>query len=413
MLFWLRFFGAKRSTRTSKNYDSSLATEGGLVVPASGGPSKPRKSIAYVPVEPYSDGELAPLDGSIAFVRRKSHRRSAIDLARSKPSVELGTGGPGVRISVDSIPSGRHYLGSLLNSYTNFVTTHRGKHAKIVRSTNRFTGDPVVLKVFDKATLSATQREDILKEMQILRTGKGYGGIVQFEGTYEDEYFLSIVLGDCPGGTLITRLHDHGGRMSEGACVRDVVKPLVSNIAWLHAHGIVHRDLKPEHILFDATGGIRLVDFISAGIVGKDSLNSREGTLAYMAPEVLVKPTPDEIFHEVICNGMSESDLPTYDEKIDIWSLGVIIIEALTGRQPFLADSPEGMARVQQMELLGNGYGSVLDMVRDREFLSVEGQDFLSSVMRINADDRPSAEELLTHPWMDYDSNECADVIIW
>lgn len=412
MLFWLRFFGAKRSASLTKSFDEG--SKGGGNVTAFVAP-RPRQSISYVPVDPFVDEELVPLDGNTMATRRRSHRRSAIDLERSSnsPYVGLGSGGPGVRISVDSTPSGRHYLGSLLNSYTNFVTAHSGKHAKIVRSTNRFTGDPVVLKVFNKSTLSATQRDDILKEMQILRTGKGYEGVVQFEGTYEDEYFLSVALGDCPGGTLITRMHDCGGHLTESICVRELVKPLVSIIAWLHDHGIVHRDLKPEHILFDKTGGVRLVDFISAGILGKDPLISREGTLAYMAPEVLNKPTPDEIFHEVICNGMSESELPAYDEKADIWSLGVIIVEALTGRQPFLADSPERMAKVQHMELLGNGFGSVLDILRDQETLSLEGQDFLSSILRLNPSERPSAVELLSHPWLVFGSPVSADELMW
>lgn len=68
------------------------------------------------------------------------------------------------------------------------------------------------------------------------------------------------------------------------------------------------RDLKPEHIMFDSRGNLRLVDFFSATIMGEDSLISREGTLAYMAPEMVGKPSPDELFSEV-CKLASKQNL--------------------------------------------------------------------------------------------------------
>jgi len=392
MLFWLRFFGYKRTPKLGKSYENPAG--GGLYIPSS------RKSIAYNPSEMHSDDDVAPLDGSFAFARKRSQGRSAIDLERGVPSIDLGSG-PGGRMSVDSIPSRQHHLGTMLNFYMNFVTIHKGKNAKIVKATNRYTGARVVLKMFNKGLLSAVQLDDISKEIQVLKLTKQCDGIVDFETTFEDEALKTIVLKDCTGGTLISRLSCTGGRMAEEVCVRCVAKPLVSVLASLHEKGIVHRDLKPEHILYDEHDDLRLVDFMSSARLGKDPLTGREGTLAYMAPEVVTKPTPDEIFHEVICHGIAETDLPAYDEKADIWSLGVVIVEALTGRQPFLADSAERLYQIQQQELRGDQFGGVLDFVRDQEFLSLEGQDFLSSIFRLNPGDRPSAQDLLSHPWLD------------
>jgi len=401
MLFWLRFFGYKRTARLSKGYEDPSMTISHYAT------SKPRKSIAYNPAELYDD--VVPLDENIMLARRRTtHRRSAIDIERGVPSLDLGNA-PGVRTSVDSIPSRQHYLGNMLNSYMNFVTTHKGRHAKIVKATQRYTGARVVLKIFDKTHLSATQREDVSKEIQILRSAKGCNGIVEFEKTFEDEFLVTLVLKDCAGGTLINRLASSGGRMGEEICVRHVVKPLVNVLAWLHEKGIVHRDLKPEHILYDEHGELQLVDFVSAACIGKDPLTSREGTLAYMAPEVVTKPTPDEIFHEVICNGIAETDLPSYDEKADLWSLGVVIVEALTGRQPFLVDTAEALYQVQKQELQGDRFGGVLDFVRDQEFLSLEGQDFLSSIFRLNPGERPSARELASHPWLELMGSDDGD----
>ncbi|CAD7703932.1 unnamed protein product [Ostreobium quekettii] len=226
-------------------------------------------------------------------------------------------------------------------------------------------------------------------------------GIVEFDKKLEDDFIVVVALKECTGGSLITRLAASGGRMPEESCVHLVAKPLVAALALLHGKRIVHRNLKPEHIMYDEFNQLQLVDFTSAAVIGKTPLTGREGTLAYMAPEVLMKPTPDEIFHEVISNGISESDLPSYDEKVDIWSMGVIIVEALTGRQPFLADTAEAMCRVQRQEVQGDRFGGVLDLVRDQQFLSLEGQDFLSSIFRLSPRERPTAAALMSHPWLE------------
>lgn len=399
MLTWLRFFGYKRTARTNKNYDDTVITPHCVT-------GNSRKSIAYNPAELYED--VVPLDGNIIFARRRTtHRRSAIDIERTAPSIDLGYG---TRASLDSIPSRQHYLSNVMNTYANFATTHRGRHAKIVKAIDRFSGDRVALKIYDKTQLSAIQKEDVAKEIELLRRCQGWPGVVEFVKTFEDEFYVTLSMKDCTGGTLINRLAGSGGRMGEELCVRHVVKPLVNVLARLHGKGIVHRDLKPEHIVYDQNDELRLVDFVSAASLGKDPLTSREGTLAYMAPEVVTKPTEEEIFHEVIGNGISESDLPSYDEKADLWSLGVVIVEALTGRQPFLADSAEALYRIQKQELQGDRFGGVLDFVRDQEFLSLEGQDFLSSIFRLNPGERPSARELSSHPWLELlgsDDNDC------
>lgn len=228
-----------------------------------------------------------------------------------------------------------------------------------------------------------------------------FQGVTQLEGSYEDENHVSFILRDIPRGTLINRIASEGGRMPEDVCVRDVVLPLVQSVKWMHDHQIVHRDLKPEHILFDAEGSLKVVDFISSATLEKDPLIGREGTLAYMAPEMLTKPTPEEIFHEVICDGIDEADLPSYDEKVDIWSIGVIVLECLAGRQPFIADSAEAMLEVQCRELGDKGTIGVWDMIDDQNFLSMEARDFISQVCSVNPAERPSASELLHHPWLE------------
>lgn len=353
-------------------------------------PSQTCKSEAYNPSELYGDC-LVPLDGNLAAARRGTRRRTAIDLARTRPSLEFAKSGEAPR-ATNAGPIG---------AYSNLTTLQKGRLSKIIRALHTSSGEKVVLKIYDRSLLTEVQADDLAKEIDVLGQIRGYNGVIELKKTFVDDYFRTIVLCDCSGGNLLDRLAATGGRMAEDMCVRQVVKPMVDTLAWLHEKNIVHRDIKPEHILFDGQGNTRLTDFFCAAIKGKTAMVGREGTLAYMAPEVVTKPTDDEIFHEVIDSGISETDLPSYDEKVDMWSLGVIIVEVLTGHQPFLADTPEQMAAVQKQELQGDRWGGVLDFVRDQEFLSLPGQDFLSSILRIDPKDRPSAQDLQSHPWLD------------
>lgn len=99
---------------------------------------------------------------------------------------------------------------------------------------------------------------------------------------------------------------------------------LADALEYIHAHGIVHCDLKPENVLVLPDGQLKLLDFGIARIEGMEIPASREalvGTLHYMSPEQLKN---SRITHF----------------QIDIYALGVIMYELLTGRLPFEADNP-------------------------------------------------------------------------
>lgn len=66
-------------------------------------------------------------------------------------------------------------------------------------------------------------------------------GIVQLLGSYEDGNQALAVLEDCTGGTLIGHMANKGGRLDEDSCVKNVVRPLLQALAWVHSHAIVLR----------------------------------------------------------------------------------------------------------------------------------------------------------------------------
>lgn len=199
--------------------------------------------------------------------------------------------------------------------------------------------------------------------------------------------------------------------------VRKIAKQVLESLAFIHGLGLVHADIKPENILIDSFthSTVKLIDLGSSCFV-YDHLHSYVQSRSYRAPEVLIGAA--------------------YDSRIDIWSLGCVIVELLTGRVLFLNDTIQTiLARImaicgpiprhviaagkqsheyftRSMRLYETvtdqfGYRSVTLLaprrtslrartgVSDPLFLS-----FIASCLEVDPAKRMSAAELLTHPWL-------------
>ncbi len=121
--------------------------------------------------------------------------------------------------------------------------------------------------------------------------------------------------------------------------------------------------------------------------------------MEYMAPEVLDKPTAAEVFHMVLSQGLDEADLPCYTSKVDVWSTGALLFESLTGHQPFLADSVADMAAVVGARLQARTPLGIPEFIALHK-LSADCEDFLTLALTRDPQLRPSAAQLLHHPWI-------------
>lgn len=132
-----------------------------------------------------------------------------------------------------------------------------------------------------------------------------------------DEEVIFLVMEFVPGITLRDAMNDFGALDSSRAL--EIIEPLTAGLAAAHAAGILHRDLKPENVFLSDGGSVKLGDFgLARPISQHTQTGSIVGTVAYLSPELVLRGQADA--------------------RSDVYSLGVMIFEMLTGTQPYQGD---------------------------------------------------------------------------
>lgn len=129
-----------------------------------------------------------------------------------------------------------------------------------------------------------------------------------------DGEVIFLVMEYVPGITLRDAMNDFGALDARKAL--EIIEPLTEGLAAAHSAGILHRDLKPENVFLSDGGKVKLGDFgLAREISEHTQTGSVVGTVAYLSPELVLRGQADA--------------------RSDVYSLGVMIFEMLTGRQPY------------------------------------------------------------------------------
>ncbi|XP_032116241.1 serine/threonine-protein kinase 10 isoform X2 [Sapajus apella] len=182
----------------------------------------------------------------------------------------------------------------------------------------------------------------------------------------------------CPGGAVDAIMLELDRGLTEPQ-IQVVCRQMLEALNFLHSKRIIHRDLKAGNVLMTLEGDIRLADF---GVSAKNlkTLQKRDsfiGTPYWMAPEV------------VMCETMKDTP---YDYKADIWSLGITLIEMAQIEPPHHELNP--------MRVLLKIAKSDPPTLLTPSKWSVEFRDFLKIALDKNPETRPSAAQLLEHPFV-------------
>lgn len=319
---------------------------------------------------------------------------------RSSSSVEISNLHLSLAESGRSNSIGRQSLVASVCSSLQLVKGDRRLQAVKKSYTGRYRKDlgHVWCKLFNKQMLADSQIEALHREVKIMEQLKTTPGAVKLRDVIETDTELLVVTARAPGMPLIEVIASSGGHMSERRCAVEVITPLLQALAKIHERGFVHCSLQPEHVICNMAE-ITILDFHEAIDLTDDSCHHRKGQKEYSAPEVLEQPKPEDIFHLVLIKGMDESELPRFDEKADIWSVGVLAYEMLTGCQPFRGETAQEVLTMQRTLLKGSNEVQVPDFLTQHR-LSAGAENFISAALQIDPAKRPSAAQLSNDPWL-------------
>ncbi|KAF6083149.1 serine/threonine kinase 10 [Phyllostomus discolor] len=250
-----------------------------------------------------------------------------------------------------------------------------GAFGKVYKAKNKETGDLAAAKVIE--TKSEEELEDYMVEIEILATCQ-HPYIVKLLGAYYYDGKLWIMIEFCPGGAVDAIMLELDRGLTEPQ-IQVVCRQMLEALHFLHGKKVIHRDLKAGNVLMTLEGDIRLADF---GVSAKNlkTLQKRDsfiGTPYWMAPEV------------VMCETMKDTP---YDYKADIWSLGITLIEMAEIEPPHHELNP--------MRVLLKIAKSEPPTLLTPSRWSAEFRDFLKTALDKNPETRPSAAQLLEHPFV-------------
>ncbi|CDO99017.1 unnamed protein product [Coffea canephora] len=336
-----------------------------------------RRSLVFKPLtggdSPDNNGTIA--NGFNGFVEKigSSIRKSRIGIF-SKPQVPslppIAKSEP-VKVRKDeSKPQIRWRKGELIGC---------GAFGRVYMGMNIDSGELLAVKEVSIAANSASKERtqvhirELEEEVNVLKN-LSHPNIVRYLGTAREQESLNILLEFVPGGSISSLLGKFGSFPE--SVIRMYTKQLLLGLEYLHKNNIMHRDIKGANILVDNKGCIKLADFgASKKVVELATMTgakSMKGTPYWMAPEVILQTG--------------------HTFSADIWSVGCTVIEMATGKPPWSQQYQEVAALFH--------IGTTKSHPPIPEQLSAEAKDFLLKCLHKEPNLRPSASDLLKHPFV-------------
>ena len=251
-----------------------------------------------------------------------------------------------------------------------------GSFSNVYRVIHQNTNKIYAMKVISKKrySKSKTALEALRNEIEIQKLVK-HPNIISLDYSFSDELYQYFILEYCPGPNIREYLYKCENYRIKESEIRKILKDAIQGLVYLHDQGITHYDIKLENFVIGMDGNVKIGDFtlstFQEGEKGKKF--SIFGTFNYLSPEMIAKEERDET------------------SKVDIWAIGVSTFYMLTGKPPFKGTSKE----ITSENILKGEIQFPLNFS-----ISKEIKDFIFNIFQRDPHKRPSAKELLNHPFL-------------
>ncbi|KAL2123399.1 hypothetical protein VTJ04DRAFT_3854 [Mycothermus thermophilus] len=247
----------------------------------------------------------------------------------------------------------------------------KGKFGRVYLARERTTGFICALKVLYKSELQQGSgvEKQVRREIEI-QSNLRHPNILKLYGHFHDSKRIFLILEYAGKGELYKHLRREN-RFPEWKAAQYTAQ-MASALKYLHRKHVIHRDIKPENILVGIHGEIKISDFGWSVHAPNNRRKTLCGTLDYLPPEMIRSGSKDN----------------WYDEKVDLWSLGVLIYEFLVGEAPF-EDTP----------IMTHKRIARADMTIP-EWVSKEARDLIQKLLVLDPQKRLPLDEVQQHPWI-------------
>eukprot|EP00629_Pelagomonadales_sp_RCC1024_P015554 CAMPEP_0119279632 /NCGR_PEP_ID=MMETSP1329-20130426/21205_1 /TAXON_ID=114041 /ORGANISM="Genus nov. species nov., Strain RCC1024" /LENGTH=371 /DNA_ID=CAMNT_0007280187 /DNA_START=191 /DNA_END=1303 /DNA_ORIENTATION=+ len=242
-----------------------------------------------------------------------------------------------------------------------------GKFGRVYLARTKRDKYVVALKVLRKSQLEKNGVEHQLRREIEIQTHLVHKNILRMFGYFWDEKRIYLILEYAPGGELYKRLTAKG-RFSETETAKYILE-MARALGYCHQKHVIHRDIKPENLLLGLGGELKIADF--GWSVHAPSLRRETfcGTLDYLPPEMV--------------------EVKGYDEKVDLWSLGVLCYEFLVGEPPF--DAPGKKATFKRISRVDLHFP---------DYVSAGARDLIKKLLTKDPQARMALADVEKHPWI-------------
>ncbi|XP_047437988.1 aurora kinase A [Mugil cephalus] len=245
----------------------------------------------------------------------------------------------------------------------------KGKFGNVYLARERQTKFILALKVLFKKQLEKAGVEHQLRREVEIQSHLRHPNILRLYGYFHDASRVYLILEFAPRGELYSELQRCGSFPEDRSAT--YIMELADALNYCHTKKVIHRDIKPENLLLGANGELKIADFGWSVHTPSSRRSTLCGTLDYLPPEMI--------------------EGKTHDEKVDLWSLGVLCYEFLVGKPPFEAKThDETYRKISRVEYTYPAQSN----------FSAGAKDLVARLLKHNPMHRLPIQGVLTHPWV-------------